>query len=241
MFKIDSKDVKRLESHLKAFHHRALPFATRETLNTMAFQAQKDGRRTVKIDMVNRNKFTQQSIQVRMARGMNVRQQSSAFGSTQAYMLTQEFGGIKQKKGKVGTPIATSESAGQLGQRPRTRLSTRSNKLQNIHLSRVKGAGKGKTQRQRNAIKIRIAAEQGIEHVMLKYGNGRAGIFRVKGNDSGVESVRMMHDLSRDSVRIPRSSWMKPAADYVGTRVGAYYKEALRFQLKRNRVKLKLI
>lgn len=239
MFQIDTSDVKKLESHLKAFHHRALPFATKETLNTMAFQAQKDARRTIKIDMVNRNKFTQQSIQVDMARGMNVRRQQSAFGSTQAYMLTQEFGGTKRKRGKVGTPIATSESAGQRGTRPRTRLPTRANRLQNILLSNKRT--KGKNQRQRNAIKIRIAAEQGIDHVMLKYGNNRAGIFRVKGDDSGVSEVRMIHDLSRDSVRIPRSPWMRPAADYVQTRVGRYYRDALQFQLKRRGVKLKLI
>ena len=64
MFQINDDDVKQLESDLKTFARRALPFATKATVNGAAFNAQREAKQNVREDMLTRNRFTEQSIRV---------------------------------------------------------------------------------------------------------------------------------------------------------------------------------
>jgi hypothetical protein len=231
MFKINDKEIVEYEKDLKVFARKAFPFATKNTLNRLAFTSQKIIRKDLKVKMVLRNKFTEKSIQVDQARTLNVRKQSSTVGSIAPYLKDQETGAVKTKKGKKGVSIATSYSAGQgRGVQPRTRLSRKGNKLENISLQRRRK--KGSNRKQNNIITIRDAAESGRKFVFLDLGR-RQGIFKVTGGKRRPK-IQMVHDLSSQSVTIPRNAWLKPAVDTVLVMLPKFYKDALRFQLKRH-------
>ena len=150
MFTANDKDLKQLEKDLKTFADRAFPFATKNTLNKAAFTAQKIARKDVSVKMVERNRFTQQSIQVEQTRTLNVRQQRSTVGSIADYMEDQEFGAVKRKKGSEGVSIPTGYSAGQQGQQPRTRVPRKANKLASIRLSKKGSRASSRVQRNFN-------------------------------------------------------------------------------------------
>lgn len=233
MFKIDDREIKRLEGDLKAFASRALPFATKNTLNQAAFTAQRTAREDVAKTMTLRNRFTERSIQVEQTRTLNIRQQAAIVGSIADYMEVQEFGGTKSKTGKEGVAIPTAYSAGQgEGAQPRTRLPRKPNKLSNIRLQRSnKGRG---SRRQRNLVAIKQAASSGSKYVFLDLGR-RQGIFKVTGGKRRPK-IRMVHDLSRDSVTIPRNPWLGPAVAATVPKIPRLYAASLRFQVKRLRI-----
>ncbi len=237
MFEIDDIEIKEFEKDLKAFADRAFPFATKATLNKAAFTAQKLARRDVSVKMVERNKFTQQSIQVNQARTLNVRLQSATVGSTADYMKDQEFGAVERKGGSEGVSIPTGYSAGQEGQQTRTRVPRKANKLQNIRLKNK--SKKGSNRKQRTLLAVRQAVDTGNRFIFLDLGK-RKGIFKVLGGRKKSSRgwpkgarLKMVHDLTRQSVRIPRNPWLKPAVDRTQILMPGFYRDALIFQLKR--------
>lgn len=230
MFSINTREIKRLEGDLKAFAARAYPFATKSTINSTAFLAQKEARAGVKREMVVRAKFTTNSILVEQARTLNVRRQMATVGSIADYMETQEFGGTKTKTGKEGVAIPTSFAAGQgLRKQPRTRLPTREHALTAIKLRRKRK--RGATRGQRNFALVRQAATGGNKFIFMDLGR-RKGIFKVTGGKRGAR-VRMVYDLSRQSVNIPAQPWLAPAVARTRPAVPGIYAKALRFQLRR--------
>ena len=156
--------MKRLEDDLLRFKKKAYPFATKDTLNRAAFFAQDAARKIIDKKMIERNKFTRQSIRVNKATGLNIPRQHAIVGSTASYMEDQEFGGIKRTGGKEGVALSTSWSAGQgLNTQPRTRLARKPNKLRNIILK--KRRRKGANRKQSNLIAIKQAASSGSKYV----------------------------------------------------------------------------
>lgn len=230
MFTVDSPDIKRLESELKVFAQRAFPFATKNTVNRAAFQGRREWQHEIKTKLTTRNQFTANSIRVEPSRSLIVRQQAAVLGSIAPYMDEQEFGGIKRATGKTGVPIATGYSAGQQGQQPRTRLPRRQNKLANIQLRKRKG-GRKLTRVQQNIIKVKAAAESGSKYVYLDLRRGE-GIFRVLGSKKRPR-IKMVHDLSRKSVRIPATPTLGPAVAATRRAIPILYKAALTEQLER--------
>jgi hypothetical protein len=229
MFDIDDKDVKRLERELKTFAKRALPFATKNTLNRAAFDTQRESKEIIERKMITRNRFTLSSIRVDQARTLVIRNQSATVGSIADYMEDQEFGTTKASKGKEGVSIATGYAAGQEGQRQRTRLPRKPNRMQSIQLQRRRK--KGATRRQQNFIAIKQAAESGRKFVFLDLGR-RRGIFRVVGGKRKPR-IKMVHDMTKRSVIIPRNPWLSPAVAATSRRIAGFYADSLRFQLKR--------
>ena len=243
MFRIDNKSIKRLESDLKAFAHKALPFATRNTLNMAAFDGQKESRSTISRDMVERNKFTKQSIRVVQAKTLNIKRQESIVGSTAGYMEDQEFGATKLSKGRHGVSIPTAYSAGQDGQKPRTKLPRRPNRLGVLKLRRAGLKGrKAKNRKQAILFKVQDAVTTGKRHVFLDLGKTE-GIFRVVGGRKAFKrgwpkgaKLKMVHDMTRKSVTIKPRPWLKPSVDRTAERIPGFYRESLVFQLKRQRL-----
>lgn len=233
MFGVDTKSIKQMERDLKTFASKAYPFATRKTVNDAAFQAQRIARTDVKDNMTNRNRFTVQSIQVEQTRTLRVSRQASVIGSTADYMEDQEFGAVKSKTGKEGVQIATSYSAGQgENAQPRTRLPRKPNRMASISLQ--KRRKKGGSRKQQNFIAIRQAAATGRKFVFLDLGR-RKGIFRVTGGKRRPK-IKMVHDMTKQSVVIPKNPWLKPAFDEAASMLPAFYADALRFQLRRRNI-----
>ena len=232
MITIDDKELKRFEGDLKTFAAKAYPFATRQTVNRSAFVARELMQRNISRDMVTRNRFTVGSVRVEPTRSLIVSQQEAIVGSIAPYMDEQEFGSVKVSTGKEGTAIPTSYSAGQRGQRPRTRVPRRVNALQNIQL--LKRRKRGGSRKSRNAGVIKHAATSGNKYVFLDLGRTK-GIFRVVGGKRKPR-IRMVADLSRRSVVIPATPTLGPAVRETQRSIPLRYKRALEFQLKKQRL-----
>jgi len=232
MIGLDDKDIWKYERDLRKFADKAFPFATRNTINRGAFTAQKKAKENVREQMTLRNRFTERTIQVVPEKTeLNISRQEARVGSTADYMEDQEFGHIKRKGGKDGVPIATGYSAGQQGQQPRSRLPRKANKLQNIQLSKRRGR-KGASKMQANMIKVKQAAESGQKYVFLDLRRG-PGIFKVLGGKRRPR-IKMVWDLSRQSVVIPKNPWLKPAVDETQPLMPGFYRDSLEFQARRN-------
>ena len=228
MFTIKSPDIKRLESELKTFARTALPFATRNTVNRAAFQAQREWQHEIRQKLTTRNQFTAKSIRVEQSRTLDVRRQAAVVGSIAPYMENTEFGGVKEDPA-----IQTGYSAGQRGQQPRTRLPRRKNALKNIKLSKRKRGGK-LSRVQRNIVKVKQAAESGNKYVYLDLRRGK-GVFKVIGGKRRPK-IRMVADLSRKSVVIPATPTLGPAVAATRRAIPIIYKAALTQQLARHRL-----
>lgn len=229
MIKINLKQVKEMENRLGEMKSIAVPFAVRNTMNAAAFQAQTTARRGVKREMVIRNKFTIQSIQVEKA--TDLKRPVSVVGSVEKYMRDQEFGGTKSKTHKEGVPLATSFASGEgKGTKPRKKLSKPSNRLLNIQLG---SKGKGKTRKQRNLFKVKQAAASKSKIVFLKTARSK-GLYRVTGGKRKPK-VEMIFNLSRSSVKIKRNPWLRPSVLKVGRRLPQIHFLSLQFQFKKLR------
>ena len=233
MLTIDTRQVKQLERDLKLFNRNALPFATRKTVNDLAWDARREWQGEIRRQLITRNRWTQQSIRVTATRERSIPMQAAVVGSLEGYMRRQEEGGTVVADGKQGHPIATSYSAGQSpGARPRTRLPRRPNRLSAIQLD--KRRRRATSRKQRNLIAVKQAAESGRKFVWLDLGR-RQGIFRVTGGKRRPK-VRMVYDLSRRSVRTPATPTMQPATQATARKLPTIHGQNLLYPLKRHRI-----
>ncbi len=229
MFRLDDKEIKDFENTLLLMNHRALPFATKNTVNRLAFAGRIEWRSEIKDQFIQRNSFTRNSIRVEQARGLDIGKQAAILGSIAPYMEDQEFGGSKAKEGKKGVPLATSYAAGQgMNAQPRTRMPRSANKLRNIRLKHRRPKG---TRRQRNLVAVLEAAQSGSKYVYLDLSR-RKGIFRVLGGKRK-PYVKMVYDLTRQSVHVPATPTLGPAVKKVQPLAAKFYSDSLKFQLKR--------
>ena len=232
MITMDDRQLKRYEKELKAFATKAYPFATRETVNVAAFTAQKHARSNVEKSFVNRNKFTIQSIQVEPERtSLDVRRQQAVVGSTQDYMEDQEFGDTRTAKGKYGVRIPTSYSAGLPEDAiPRSKAVRTRHRMNRIKLRR--GRVEVRNEKQRHVKAVKRAAESGQKYIFLDLGK-RQGLYHVGGSKTRPR-LKMVHDLTKRTVRIPRRPWLGPATSTTIREIPSIYQKSLINQLKRH-------
>lgn len=230
MFKVDTSDIALLEGDLKRFASRAHPFASKNTVNTAAFTAQKIWRGHIEDKLITRNTFTKRSIQVEQTRTLNVSRQEAVVGSTAKYMEDQEFGGIKHKRGSEGVAIATSYASGE-GEdtQPRKKLPRKPNKLVNIQLQRR--GKRGASRKQKNLIAIKQAAKSGSKYVFLDLGRTK-GIFKVTGGKRKPK-IKMVYSFREQSVVIPKTPTLAPSIAKTEIQIPNIYKKSIEFQLKR--------
>lgn len=231
--RIDLREIKGWTAALAKANSRGLPFAHRATLNGMAFKTREIAQETLGSKMILRNPWTARSVAVERAKGFDTSRMSSAVGSTEDYLEKQEFGGVRKRNGRVGVPIPTSYSSGEgENAKPRRRLPRPANTLRRIKLRQ--GRYKAKNRKQANLVAVKEAAKKGRRHVFLDLGR-REGIFRVTGGKR-TPQVKMVHDLSRDAVRIPRNPWLAPSVAKLAPFVPGIYRDAVLFQLRRARL-----
>lgn len=235
MFEIDNEETYQLERALRQMSDRAVPYATRNALNEMAFKTQRLAKANISRGMITRNQWTARSVVVKKAGGLSVARMASEVGSTESYMEKQEFGGVERKKGKHGVPIPTSESAGQNTANPRTRAVRPANWLSRISLARGPsegtGAGFGRA--------IDTAQRSGKRYFHFRgTGGKKGGIFKIvrkrrrrRGRAATRARVRMMYNLDNPVVVIPATPWLRPAAVTVLAQADEIYEKALNGQL----------
>lgn len=232
MFKIDSRDIKDLERELELFARKALPFATKQTLNEAAFTARKISQDIIGAKMIQRNKFTKNSVRVETTKTLHINRQEAVVGSVASYMEVQEFGGQKVKTGKHGVAIPTSEASGEGPKAfPRRKMVRKANKLGNMKFTRTGNKG---SRKQRNRIAMMQAVSTGRRFIFLDLGR-RSGIYRVMGGKRKPK-LRMMYDLSRGAVNIPKRPWLEPAFNKAQKHIPSLYKRALEKQLRRRNI-----
>jgi len=228
--KTDFKEIDELVDDLNKLKRSAYPKATRNTLNKAAFSAQRIARKDIGGGMTLRNKFTQRSILVDKARGLNPRNQIALVGSTADYMETQEFGGSKSRRGKVGIGIPTGYSSGE-GENatPRKKLPRRPNQVANIRLSARKP--RARSRKRRNIAKVRLARQTNSRFVFLHLRRSK-GIFKVVGGKRNPK-IKMVHNLSKTRVRIPKNPWLRPAAEKAQRLMPSFFRESLNAEINR--------
>lgn len=242
---VDTNDYKKLERHLKTFKARAYPFATKNTLNTTAFAAQDVAKKRIRNTLVLRNKFIMQSVRVNQTKTLNVDRQAAFIGSTSEGMETQEFGGVKMKKGRHGVALPSAFSAGQQpGSRPRRKLPRPSNTLRRLQLrkGRHRPSGQPKTKNQAVLFKVQDAVQSGKRTFFHDFGSkGGAGIYRVKGGRKGFKrgwpkgaKMKRLYSLEHKAVSIPRRPWLKPSTDVAAKRMPTIHLKSLRFQIRKH-------
>ena len=238
MFTLDNREIRRLEVQLRLFARRAYPFAVRETLTETAKQATLKTKRNMRLELTLRNTFTVNSMLTTFARGLNVNRMEAITGSISPYMPIIEFGGSKSAEGgSQGVVLPTSFSANQGFSANRTRTPQGEKKLSKINLRR--GTRKPKTREQATLFAVQDAVSTGQRDVFLDLGRTK-GIFRVVGGRAGFKrgwpkgaKLKMIYDLSRNTVRIPATPVMGPAVDEAKRLIPLFYQEALRKQLRR--------
>ena len=233
MFKIDTEEIKQLESDLKTFKERAYPFATKNTVNQAAFKTQKRMKIFMHNNMILRNKFSESSIRVETTKTLRVSAQAAVVGSIAPYMENQEFGATIIKKGKHGVPIPTSEASGEgRGVKTRRKVVPRSRSLRSIKLNKSKIRTKSK--KQENFIRIQQAIASGRKFVFLDL-QKHPGIYRMSGGKKAPK-INLIHDMSRKSVSIPKNPTLLPATRVTQKELPSIYRKSLIFQLKRHKL-----
>lgn len=231
MLRADTTQNKQLARDLLTFAHRAYPFATKSTVNGMAFEGQKIARGNIREQMITRNRWTGQSVQVEPTKTLNVQQQASKLGSVADYMATQEFGGTRAKKGKEGVPIPTSFSSGEgESAKPRKKMPRPRNRMRRVKLSKKTRTYTTKAQQRVATVKHAVAT--GKRYFFMDLGRSK-GIFRATGSKRKPR-IKMVWSMSKPSVNVPRNAWLEPASHAVDP--APIYRDALRFQLRRHRI-----
>ena len=243
---IRGPQIKQLEADLGAFVHKALPIATRSTLNVAAFETQDVARKRIRNQFVLRNRRTIQTVLVNRAFGAKVSRMQSSIGSTEQYMVDQEFGAVIPKKGKHGVPIPTSFSAGQ-GESARPRIRLPRVPLRRVQLSgrsSKRPPGQPKNKKQAFLFKVQDAVSAGGKRRTFFHDSRsgkKTGIYRVRGGSKrfkrgwpkGAE-VKLLFALDKKAVVLGRKPWLKPSVDVVEKRMPRIHIESLTFQLKRH-------
>ena len=231
-FEIDTADMKELEKDLKFYAAKVYPLISRDTINNAAFKAQQRGRAIVSRRMVNRNKFTIRSIQVDKARGMNVKKQEAAVGSTMDYMLDQEFGITKSKTGSKGVAIPTSVASGEgQGVKPRRKVVRRPNRRSSIKLLNTRI--RAKSRKQAIVATIQATARKGgskrFAYLPFKR---HPGIYWITGGKKKAR-IRQVYDFSKKSVTISPTPWLRPASRRGQKSIPAFFRKSTKFHLYR--------
>lgn len=231
---IDTSDFKRLHAELEKFRQKALPHAQRNALNGCAFELQKSWRSEVRGAFINRNQFTERSIRVDQARGIDTRSMRAVTGSIADYMDEQEEGATIHGKGARKAIPSAYAGGGKPGGGIRPRVVRSAFRLSGIGVnhSGLKGYGR----RRQNAIAIAIAVRKGERFALLNRAKaGGKGIFEVRGLKKRA-SVKLVWDFSRGSVHIKPEPTMHRAVAVSSSRFQSIVHAALLEQLKRNNV-----
>ena len=225
--KVDTKEVDKLERQLNWLNLLGVKFAQRETMNDLARVTMKRSKQIIKRDMIQRNRFTLGSIRMNFATRAR---DFSEVGSLQKYMITQEHGTTEQAGGKHGVAIPTRFSSGEgKGSGPRRKLVRRPNRMHAINIP--KGRRRGKNKAQRRILAIARARSIGAKYAFLEFKRTK-GIFRVFKRKS--RRPMMVQDLTRKTIRIPASPWLRPAREQVTRFTMKWFRKNLIKQIRRN-------
>ena len=224
MIRVDDRQIRALERRLKSGAPKALGHAARNTLDRAAFDARKQWHREMESTLTLRNRWTKGSVRVEKVRGLNVRTMQSRVGSLADYMRVQEDSGTIRGRGKEGYryPSARAKPKGKMV-RPRFRM-------KRLQLDHPKLAQFSST-RQKIAVATRMARARGAKFVFLGMPASK-GMYQLMGSKRRPK-MRLLWDMRRGSVHIPKHPTLGPAEAKVRRRMPRYAAAEFLKQLKR--------
>lgn len=227
MVSVDLSSFDRFRKDLAVLREREIPHAVRDTLNAVAFKGRERWQVETKRSFVLRNTFTQRSLQVSKASGIQVRTMQATFGSRLPYLREQEEGFEHQGQGKHGVAVPTPSAAGMAKKaRVRTRQIRRANYLAAINLA-TRVSGKRQV---RNAVAIKMALQAG-GFAYLDLGK-KQGIFKITGRKRGL-TIRMLYDLSKKRTVVKAHPTLERTVKHVAPMVPVLGRKAVFTQLAR--------
>jgi len=203
----EANELKELQKDLKQFGEREFAVINGMALNKTAFETMLEYKKITKRNFTLRNKFTISSIRFQKVKGFQ--NQFSETGSIAPFMEDQEFGHTKTKKGKKGVGIPTTTASNEsIGARPRQKVVPRPKRKGSIRLFRSRIKSKTRVQHVVATVKA-AAGKRGNTFVYLpRLGKMTQGIYRIAGSKKNPK-IRLIYDLSRTSVRIPKSPGLR--------------------------------
>lgn len=228
-FTVEWRGLKKLQRDLELFAKKAIPYAARETLNSLAFEQQRNWQGELKKSFILRNQFTVRSIRVERARGLNIRTMEARTGTIAPYLADQEEGATHVKRGKHGEPLPAAAPG---ARKSRKRLMPRNKRIGSIKiLPRVRGS----RSRQIGAAVAMAKRRGGKQFAFLQLNRSRRGIFEINPN-SKQRGVRKVWDLSKPTVRIPPTPTLGRSFKRTVQMSEELGRRAMLFQLKRHKV-----
>lgn len=226
------KGLDEMQRKLEAVAKRSVPFAARETVNTLAFKGREIWQAEMASSLTLRNKFTQRRALVEKARTLNVNRMEAVLGHTEPYMANLEHG-KPERAAKRWRPIATEIAAGQT----KGSLSAGRKKIvrpKNIitRLGNLQGKGfAGRPRKARNARAIQQAIKTGKRLALLDFGR-RKGVYRVMGGKRKPKILKL-YDLSRRVTPVPKTPTLQRTLTKTLALAPQVAHDALSKQLKR--------
>jgi len=228
MLKVEVTGAKEMLEDLRTFRKKAVPYAARDTVNSLAFAGRKVWSDQIRKTFTTRNQFVaNQALRVEKASLGKVETIQSKLGTIFEDMPRQEFGAtVAGRSGHKGIPGPAAAGQAPGGRRTKpVRHANRQSAIRAFH------AAKGATRQQRNAITIAMAKRRGIKFVLLERPKGGKGVFAIGGGKRKT-TTRMLWDVSRKSVRLKPEPTLGPTLKRLEPWVPKYQEHALLKQLR---------
>lgn len=233
MFKVDTKDVRKLTDNLKRLNKNAFPKTIWYTLNRMARGTALQGKQNIAKSFTIRNKYIQGSVGFKSKKTFDINSMESDAGQFAVYkakptgqLEKQEFGIAVNAKGKytfAATPSARGGSYKKAVKKSNLLNSLNVRKLNNLVANQTKDNTKQSKQAQAYAIRHNKKI-----NVMLTNSKGHKGIYTVS-----KKSVSLLYDLRNRKTNIKKTEWLKPASDKVIAKADRIYVSEARKRLEK--------
>jgi hypothetical protein len=193
-----------MQRELETIAKRSVPFAARETVNSLAWAGRKAWQDEMSKALTLRNRFTQRRALVEPARTLRVSAMEAVLGHTEEYMRLLEEGKPEKASRRfraIPTEVAAGQARGSLsgGRKRAVRAASIITRLGS--LGSVKGAA-SRSRKANNARAVGGAIRKGRKLVLLNMGKG-AGIYRVSGGKRRAK-LSKLYDLTRKRTPMPR-------------------------------------
>jgi hypothetical protein len=208
---IEIRGLDEMQAELEQLAKRSIPYAARETLNSLAFAGRKIWQEQLASSLTLRNAFTQRRALVERASGSRMPQMEAILGHTEDYMRRLEYGiGERAKRG--GVPIPTETAAGQAKGTLRSGRKRPVRKALIIKfLGKIKRQSGGLSRKARNARAIVEAVRNGTRLAYLEMQHKR-GIYKITGGRKSPH-IYKLYDLTRRAVPLPRIPTLQRTID----------------------------
>lgn len=211
MIEVTLKGLDEMQRQLEAVAKRAVPYAARDVVNTLAFKGRELWQQEMRSALTLRNQFTERRALVERTRSLRVSDMEAKLGHTEPYMANLEFG-QPERAAKQWRPIPTESAAGQSKgslRSGRKRAVRRANIIRALGSLKAKGF-KGRSRKAQNARAVRAAIKSGRRLALLDFGR-RKGIYRITGGKR--PKVVKLYDLSRRVTPMPKVPTLQRALD----------------------------